>query len=73
MALKKSLMQKMRRVTTKAAIAASKFKGLNDKIGADKAAVDVMRNELNSIDMNGRVVIFAKGQLNYFLQNHLGG
>ena len=51
MALKKSLMQKMRRVTTKAAIAASKFKGLNDKIGADKAAVDVMRNELNSIDM----------------------
>ena len=57
MALKKSLMQKMRRVTTKAAIAASKFKGLNDKIGADKAAVDVMRNELNSIDMNGRVVI----------------
>ena len=57
MALEKSLMEKMRKVTTKAAIAASKFKGLNDKIGADKAAVDVMRNELNNIDMDGRVVI----------------
>ena len=31
--------------------AASKFKGLNDKIGADNAAVDVMRKELNKIDM----------------------
>ena len=57
MALEKSLTEKMRRVTTKAAVAASKFKGLNDKIGADKAAVDVMRNELNNIDMDGRVVI----------------
>ena len=57
MALEKSLMEKIRRVTTKAAIAASKFKGLNDKIGADKAAVDVMRKELNNIDMNGQVVI----------------
>ena len=45
MALEKSLIEKMRRVTTRAAIAASKFRGLNDKIGADKAAVDVMRRE----------------------------
>ena len=57
MALEKSLIEKMRRVTTKAAIAASKFRGLNDKIGADKAAVDVMRRELNTINMDGRVVI----------------
>ena len=57
MALEKSLIEKMRKVTTKAAIAASKLKGLNDKIGADKAAVDVMRNELNNIDIDGRVVI----------------
>ena len=42
MALEKSLIEKMRLVTTKAAIAASKFKGLNHKIGADKAAVDIM-------------------------------
>ena len=57
MTLEKSLIEKMRRVTTKAAIAASKFRGLNDKIGADKAAVDVMRRELNTINMDGRVVI----------------
>ena len=57
MTLEKSLMEKMRRVTTKAAIAASKFRGLNDKIGTDKAAVDVMRNELNNIDIDWRVVI----------------
>ena len=29
----------------------------NDKIAADQAAVDEMRNELNKIDMNGKVVI----------------
>ena len=62
MALEKSLIEKMRIVTSKAALAASKFKGLNDKIGADKAAVDVMRTQLNKIDMNGRVVI-GEGEL----------
>jgi len=43
--------------TEKAAYGASKFIGKNDKIGADKAAVDLMRNELNKINMNGTVVI----------------
>ena len=62
MALDKSLVEKFRIVTTKAAYAASKFKGLNDKIGADNAAVDVMRKELNKIDMLGRVVI-GEGEL----------
>ena len=62
MALDKSLIEKFRLVTTKAAYAASKFKGLNDKIGADNAAVDVMRKELNKIDMLGRVVI-GEGEL----------
>ncbi len=62
MALDKSLIEKFRVVTTKAAYAASKFKGLNDKIGADNAAVDVMRKELNKIDMFGRVVI-GEGEL----------
>ena len=62
MALDKSLVEKFRMVTTKAAYAASKFKGLNDKISADKAAVDVMRTELNKIDMLGRVVI-GEGEL----------
>ena len=62
MTLDKSFVEKFRLVTTKAAYAASKFRGLNDKIGADKAAVDVMRAELNKIDMQGRVVI-GEGEL----------
>ena len=62
MALEKSLIEKMRIVTSKAALAASKFKGLNDKMGADKAAVDIMRAELNEIYMDGRVVI-GEGEL----------
>ena len=62
MALDKFLVEKMRAVTTKAAFAASKFRGLNDKIGADNAAVDAMRAELNKIDMLGRVVI-GEGEL----------
>ena len=39
------------------AFGASKFKGKNDKIAADKAAVDEMRSELNKIDFTGEVVI----------------
>ena len=62
MALEKSLIEKMRVVTSKAALAASKFKVLNDKMGADKAAVDIMRTELNQIDIDGRVVI-GEGEL----------
>ncbi|MDA9752219.1 class II fructose-bisphosphatase [Candidatus Pelagibacter sp.] len=62
MALEKSLIEKMRVVTSKAALAASKFKGLNDKIAADKAAVDIMRAELNDLSINGRVVI-GEGEL----------
>ena len=62
MPLDKSLIEQFRSVTVKSAFAASKFKGLNDKIGADKAAVDVMRSELNKIDMNGKVVI-GEGEL----------
>ena len=62
MSLDKSLIEKFRKVTSKAALAASKFKGSNDKNGADKAAVDVMRTELNKIDMFGCVVI-GEGEL----------
>lgn len=43
--------------TEKAAYGASKFIGKNDKISADQAAVDYMRNEFNKIDMDGKVVI----------------
>jgi fructose-1,6-bisphosphatase II / sedoheptulose-1,7-bisphosphatase len=44
-------------VTSKAALASSYLVGKKDKIAADQAAVDSMRNELNKIDMNGEIVI----------------
>ena len=44
-------------ITSKAALAASYQTGKKDKIAADKAAVDSMRNELNKINMDGKVVI----------------
>ena len=43
--------------TEKAAYAASKFIGKNDKIAADQAAVDSMREEFNRIEMDGKIVI----------------
>jgi len=45
------------KVTSKAALASSYLVGKKDKIGADQAAVDSMRYELNKIGMNGEVVI----------------
>ena len=45
------------KATEKGAIGASKFIGLNNKIAADKGAVDPMRRELNKINMEGTVVI----------------
>jgi len=44
-------------VSSKAALASSYLVGKRDKNGADQAAVDSMRVELNKIDMNGKVVI----------------
>ena len=51
------LLNKFIKVCERAAFGASKFKGKNDKIAADKAAVDEMRSELNKIDFTGEVVI----------------
>ena len=48
--------------TARAAYGASLYKGKNDKIAADKAAVDEMRKELNLIDMKGKIVI-GEGEL----------
>ena len=49
-------------VTSKAALASFYFIGKKDKIGADKAAVDSMRTELNKIDIKGEIVI-GEGEL----------
>ena len=48
--------------TERAAYGASNFKGKNDKIGADQAAVDEMRTVLNKINMKGKIVI-GEGEL----------
>jgi fructose-1,6-bisphosphatase II len=45
------------RVTEAAAMAAGRFMGRNDKIGGDRAAVNAMRLVLNTVDMDGIVVI----------------
>tara|TARA_Y100000590_G_C15684206_1_gene1000971 strand:- start:409 stop:1353 length:945 start_codon:yes stop_codon:yes gene_type:complete len=50
------------RSTERAAYGASLLAGKNDKIAADQAAVDEMRNELNKIEMKGRIVI-GEGEL----------
>src|SRR5512133_2879164 len=45
------------RVTEAAALSAGRFVGRGNKVGADKAAVDAMRIILNTVPMNGIVVI----------------
>ncbi len=45
------------RVTEAAAVAAAKWMGRGDKIGADQAAVDAMRMMLDTVDMDGVIVI----------------
>ena len=45
------------RVTEAAALAAARFMGRGDKEGGDKAAVDAMRLVLNTVEMDGVIVI----------------
>ena len=49
-------------ITSRAALSSFFLIGKKDKTGADKAAVDTMRNELNKIEMNGKIVI-GEGEL----------
>ena len=49
-------------VTSKAALSSYYLIGKNDKVAADKAAVDSMRNELNKLEINGEIVI-GEGEL----------
>jgi len=57
MNIDKSFVTQFAKTTEKGAYGASLFIGKNDKVAADKAAVDEMRNELNKIDMKGKIVI----------------
>jgi len=62
MNIDKKFIDQIIKVSSKAAYASSLLVGKNDKIGADKAAVDAMRTELNILDINGKVVI-GEGEL----------
>ncbi len=62
MSLSKNLIKLFAHATQRGAYGASLFKGKNDKISADQAAVDEMRRELNKIKMKGRIVI-GEGEL----------
>mgnify|MGYP001235962231 CR=1 FL=1 len=71
MLLNKEFVKKFVNVSSKAAIAAFQLVGKKDKIAADKAAVDSMRQELNKIDMCGEVVI-GEGELDQAPMLYIG-
>ena len=62
MSISKDLVNSFVNITSKAAIAAHKFVGKKNKILADKAAVDIMRSEINKLDIDGKIVI-GEGEL----------
>ena len=57
MSIDKNYFEKFIKTTEKAAIGAYPFIGKDDKNAADQGSVDMMRNELNNINMIGEVVI----------------
>ena len=57
MNIDKTFVNSFIRTTERGAYGASIYKGKNNKIAADQAAVDEMRNELNKINMKGKIVI----------------
>tara|TARA_B100001057_G_scaffold498240_1_gene604653 strand:+ start:4962 stop:5903 length:942 start_codon:yes stop_codon:yes gene_type:complete len=62
MSIDKNYFEQFIKTTEKAAIGAFPFIGKGDKNAADKGSVDMMRNELNSIDMDG-VVVIGEGEM----------
>tara|TARA_Y100000590_G_scaffold302684_1_gene341216 strand:- start:6156 stop:7100 length:945 start_codon:yes stop_codon:yes gene_type:complete len=57
MPIDKKFINSFVRATERGAYGASLFRGKNDKIAADQAAVDEMRKVLNEINMKGKIVI----------------
>ena len=62
MILKKEFEDLFLNISSRAALSSYYHIGKKDKIAADKAAVDSMRNELNRIDIKGEIVI-GEGEL----------
>ncbi len=57
MSIDKIFINSFIKATERGAYGASLFVGKGDKIAADKGAVDEMRNQLNKINMKGKIVI----------------
>ena len=53
----RNLAMELVRVTERAAVSSARLRGRGDEKGADQAAVDAMRRELNRLPIHGRVVI----------------
>ena len=62
MNFKKEFLDNIINVTSNAAIACHKHLGKKDKILVDKAATDIMRTNLNDLDIDGKIVI-GEGEL----------
>ena len=62
MTIDKKFIDKFVNITSQAALASSYLVGKKDKIGADKAAVDSMRSNLNNLKIKGKIVI-GEGEL----------
>ena len=62
MKLSQELLENLIKVTSRSAVACYPYIGKNDKILADKASTDVMRNQLNNLNIRGEVVI-GEGEL----------
>ena len=62
MKLSKELLNSLITITSNSAIACYPYIGKNEKILADKAATDIMRDQLNKLNIKGEVVI-GEGEL----------
>ena len=62
MPLGKDLINKFSNITSMAAAATFAYVGKKDKIAADRAAVDMMRREINKLNIKGKIVI-GEGEL----------
>jgi fructose-1,6-bisphosphatase II / sedoheptulose-1,7-bisphosphatase len=71
MAINKEFLKKFTKATEYAAYGASPFIGKGDKIGADRGAVDMMRNVLNKIAMKATIVI-GEGEMDDAPMLHIG-
>ncbi len=71
MPIDKKFIDLFHNVTVQAAFASYQLVGKKNKIAADKAAVDSMRNELNKINMNGQIVI-GEGELDQAPMLYIG-